>query len=189
VGAEGNQDYTTIKYDSLGNEVWIRQYNGTGNGNDQAVAVVVDDSGAIYVAGSTYGSAMGYDYTTVKYDRDGSQKWVKCFQGPGADNDGARALAIDKSGSVYVTGWSTDTDSDADFTTIKYIQYLCGDANGDRTVNISDAVYLIAYIFAGGDPPNPLVAGDANGDGSVNISDAVYLIAYIFAGGHAPCTE
>ena len=50
-----------------------------------------------------------------------------------------------------------------------------------------DAVYLIAYIFAGGLPPNPLTAGDANCNGAVNISDAVYLIAYIFAGGRAPC--
>jgi hypothetical protein len=65
--------------------------------------------------------------------------------------------------------------------------YLCGDASGDATVNISDAVYLIAYIFAGGSAPNPLLSGDANCDSAVNISDAVYLIAYIFAGGPAPC--
>jgi hypothetical protein len=65
--------------------------------------------------------------------------------------------------------------------------YLCGDANNDAAVNISDAVSLIAYIFAGGAPPNPLAAGDANCDGNVNISDAVYLIGYIFGGGPAPC--
>lgn len=65
--------------------------------------------------------------------------------------------------------------------------YVCGDANSDATVNISDAVYLIAYIFAGGLPPSPLLAGDSNCDSAVNISDAVYLIAYIFAGGQAPC--
>lgn len=64
---------------------------------------------------------------------------------------------------------------------------LCGDANGDATVDISDAVYLIAYIFSGGSAPNPVLAGDANCDGSVDISDAVYLIAYIFSGGLAPC--
>jgi len=62
----------------------------------------------------------------------------------------------------------------------------CGDANHDGSINISDAVYLIQYIFAGGPAPNPLCQGDANGDGSVNISDAVYLIQYIFAGGPAP---
>gem|GEM_PF-1271502 len=67
--------------------------------------------------------------------------------------------------------------------------YVCGDANGDATVNISDAVYLIAYIFAGGPAPSPLLSGDASCDGTVNISDAVYLIAYIFAGGVPPCAE
>ncbi len=65
--------------------------------------------------------------------------------------------------------------------------YVCGDANGDATVNISDAVSLIAYIFAGGQAPEPLLAGDADNNATVNISDAVYLIAYIFAGGSAPC--
>jgi hypothetical protein len=65
-------------------------------------------------------------------------------------------------------------------------QYICGDASGDGTVNISDAVYLIAYIFSGGNPPDPLLSGDANGNGTVNISDAVYLIAYIFSGGTPP---
>jgi M6 family metalloprotease-like protein len=65
--------------------------------------------------------------------------------------------------------------------------YICGDANSDGTVNISDAVSLIAYIFSGGPAPAPLLSGDANCDSTVNISDAVYLIAYIFSGGAVPC--
>lgn len=65
--------------------------------------------------------------------------------------------------------------------------YVCGDANGDAITDISDVVYLIAYIFSGGSPPKPLDAGDANCDGAVDISDVVYLIAYIFSGGAAPC--
>jgi hypothetical protein len=65
--------------------------------------------------------------------------------------------------------------------------YTLGDANGDATVDISDAVFLIAYIFSGGATPDPLLAGDANCDGTVDISDVVYLIAYIFSGGAAPC--
>ena len=67
------------------------------------------------------------------------------------------------------------------------LNYLCGDANADATADISDAVYLIAYIFSGGSAPSPLLAGDANCDSTVDISDAVYLIAYIFSGGAAPC--
>jgi hypothetical protein len=67
--------------------------------------------------------------------------------------------------------------------------YVCGDANSDGAVDISDAVYLIAYIFSGGPAPSPLLAGDANCDGAIDISDAVYLIAYIFSGGPAPCAH
>jgi hypothetical protein len=63
-----------------------------------------------------------------------------------------------------------------------------GDANNDAAVDISDAVYLIAYIFSGGLAPNPLLAGDSNCDSTVDISDVVYLIAYIFSGGSAPCS-
>ena len=65
--------------------------------------------------------------------------------------------------------------------------YVCGDCNADGTANITDAVYLITYIFGGGPPPNPLAAGDVNCDGSANITDAVYLIQYIFGGGPPPC--
>lgn len=68
-------------------------------------------------------------------------------------------------------------------------QFLCGDANADQLVNITDAVYLIQYIFNGGPAPQPLAAGDANCDELVNITDAVYLISYIFNGGPAPCAE
>jgi aminopeptidase YwaD len=63
----------------------------------------------------------------------------------------------------------------------------CGDADGNDMVNISDAVYLVAYIFSGGPAPTPVLAGDVDCNMMVNISDAVYLIAYIFSGGLEPC--
>lgn len=66
--------------------------------------------------------------------------------------------------------------------------FICGDPNGDGTPNITDAVYLITYIFAGGPAPVPVeAAGDCNCDGVANITDAVYLIQWIFAGGDPPC--
>lgn len=60
--------------------------------------------------------------------------------------------------------------------------YICGDANSDGHVNVSDAVFIIGYIFSGGLAPNPLESGDANLDGRVNISDAVSIVNYVFAG-------
>ncbi|MBD3218033.1 MAG: hypothetical protein GF310_07120 [candidate division Zixibacteria bacterium] len=66
-------------------------------------------------------------------------------------------------------------------------QAICGDANSDASVNVSDAVYIINYIFIGGAPPDPLESGEVNCDAQVNISDAVWIINYIFIGGNAPC--
>jgi hypothetical protein len=64
-----------------------------------------------------------------------------------------------------------------------------GDADGNTILNISDAVYLISYIFGGGPPPTPYAVcnGDADCNCIVNISDAVFMITYIFGGGPAPC--
>ena len=64
--------------------------------------------------------------------------------------------------------------------------FVCGDANGDGYVNIGDAVYLIAYVFKGGQAPDPLCLGDANGDGEANVGDAVYLVSYVFGNGPEP---
>lgn len=62
----------------------------------------------------------------------------------------------------------------------------CGDANSDGSVNVSDAVKIINYVFVGGNPPVPLACGDANNDGNVNVSDAVKVINYVFVGGNPP---
>jgi len=66
-------------------------------------------------------------------------------------------------------------------------EFLCGDANNDGAVNVSDAVWIINYVFVGGEPPIPYEAGDANCDGTVNVSDAVWIINYVFVGGPQPC--
>jgi hypothetical protein len=61
----------------------------------------------------------------------------------------------------------------------------CGDANSDGAFNISDMVFLISYLFAGGTAPdscggNPIGIGNADGCGIVTISD-VYTIMRKFS--------
>ena len=62
-----------------------------------------------------------------------------------------------------------------------------GDANGSGEIDISDAVYLISYIFAGGPASVTVAAGDMNCDRGVDISDAVTIISFIFSGGAGSC--
>lgn len=64
---------------------------------------------------------------------------------------------------------------------------VCGDADFSGRVSISDAVFLIRYIFANGAPPLMPSSGDVSCNGVVNISDVVYLVNYIFANGPVPC--
>ena len=73
-----------------------------------------------------------------------------------------------------ISGWTPGGDT-------------CGDVDHDQLVNISDAVYLIAYIFGGGPAPDPIEIGDVDCNSLLNISDAVYLIAYVFGSGPEPC--
>ncbi len=67
--------------------------------------------------------------------------------------------------------------------------YLCGDADGNASISIGDAVYVINFIFGGGPAPDPLLAADADCSGGVSIGDAVYIINFIFGGGPAPCAN
>jgi hypothetical protein len=63
-----------------------------------------------------------------------------------------------------------------------------GDPNNDLQIDVSDALYLIPYIFSGGPAPVPnICTGDANCDGEVDVSDAVFIISHVFSGGPAPC--
>ena len=65
--------------------------------------------------------------------------------------------------------------------------YICGDANADESINVSDAIWIINFVFEGGNPPDPLMSGDVNCTGAVNVADAVWIINHVFAGGNQPC--
>lgn len=64
--------------------------------------------------------------------------------------------------------------------------YICGDADGNSSIGIGDAVFIVDYVFRSGPSSVPVCAGDANGDGHVNIGDAVHIVRYIFSNGPPP---
>jgi hypothetical protein len=118
-----NSDYVTIKYSSAGVPLWTNRYNGSGNGDAEARAVAVDGSNNVIVTGRSEASASSYiyDYATIKYSSAGVPLWTNLYNGPGNGDDQACALALDHSGNVIVTGYSTGSGGDYDFATVKYI--------------------------------------------------------------------
>ncbi len=58
-----------------------------------------------------------------------------------------------------------------------------GDANGDNSVNLADAIGILTYYFSGGAEPPCMKAADVNDDDSVNLTDAVGILTYYFTEG------
>ncbi len=64
--------------------------------------------------------------------------------------------------------------------------YRRGDVNNDQRVDLSDAVYNLVWLFAGGLTPPCLDAADIDADGVINLTDAVTLLDYLFRSGPTP---
>ncbi len=70
-----------------------------------------------------------------------------------------------------------------------------GDINGDWSLDMSDAIGLLLYLYVGGPAPVPMACGDeapsikngdANGDGELDVSDGIYFMRWLFLGGLDP---
>jgi Beta-propeller repeat len=108
-------DYATIKYSPVGQELWVARYDGAGD-VDGAKAIAVDGAGNVYVTGQSYTSfTQGFsDFATIKYNTAGQEQWVARYGDP-VGRYGAAAITVDDSSNVYVTG-----TSGGDYVTVKY---------------------------------------------------------------------
>jgi uncharacterized protein (TIGR03437 family) len=104
----GGSDIFVRKYSPDGNELWTRQFAGSGAADDWATAAAVDDTG-LYVAGFVTGLLPGQagagganlDAFVRKYDFAGNELWTRQFGT--IDGERAYGIAVDASG-IYVAG-------------------------------------------------------------------------------------
>jgi len=118
----GFLDYATviIKLNPQGNKVWMSAPNLNGPVGEP-VAVLTDDSGNIYVAGS-YDSPgnLSSDIYLVKLDTAGNQLWASYFSSQGNIIDAARGMLWDNAGNLIVIGETGATVSTTDALVVKY---------------------------------------------------------------------
>lgn len=118
-GSGTGLDYCLVKYNSSGLQQWVYRYNGTINGSDILQEIKIDGAGNnIYMTGHCeYGSPVYADFVTIKCNSFGTQQWAKRYDGSNSQGE-AKAIAIDGSGNVYVTGW--ELVGWEDYVTVKY---------------------------------------------------------------------
>lgn len=77
---------------------WVRRYNGPGNSEDATFAIVIDDSGDVYVTGWSQGSGTGRDYATIKYVQKSNQKPTSVHQKPKSETEDWKIYQYKKPG-------------------------------------------------------------------------------------------
>ncbi len=159
----GLSDATVVKYDRFGTVQWAVTL-GT-SGNDSAKAVAVDESGNVYVGGTTEGDLgdpignTSTDAFVAKLNNSGERQWLKQLHSvalPSAGYDFLRGLAVDPSGNVVVSGY-TDGSLFATFQGGASELFIAKfDAGGDLAWGYQAGTGLIADAAA--------VALDASGN-------------------------
>jgi len=149
--------------------------------------------------GPTAGTvSFDYAFEAATTDPDGDQLYYQFFWGddtfsdwlgpyPG-DEKISGSHAWSQAGNYIVQARVKDQyDAESPWSDMAAIAvYDAGDANSDGAVNVGDAVFIINYVFKGGQAPSPVECGNANCDAAVNVGDAVFIINYVFKGGAAP---
>jgi uncharacterized delta-60 repeat protein len=156
-GPSGDVDICTIKYNSAGVFQWARYYNGTADSTDTGVDIAMDGSGNIYVAGNTSSLSGGMDYVVIKYNSSGTQFWAAKFNGSGNGNEIVRAMAVDATGNVFLTGTAMGGYSVANYGTVKFNN--AGLVEWSMEYNGTGGNYDAAYDVGLDDAGNVYVTG------------------------------
>lgn len=164
-GLAGTENYLTLKINSNGTVAWAKKYNGTQNNEDNAVALVLDNTGTnVYVGGYSFRIGGVQDYMTIKYATvTGDSLAAVSYNGPFASTDQLTAMTIDNSNNIYVTGFSTGSGTAYDYATIKYNPNLAQQWVQRTTNSGSDFPFSIAVENVSG---NIYVTGSSVGSGT-----------------------
>lgn len=180
-------DYATVQYDLSGNELCVRGYNGTENSTDNAAAIALDDSGNIYVTGTSIGSGTSYDYATVKYRQ---YSVILTMQTEPPD---VHTVTPAPGTYKYVGGVLADISAQhfVNCPDVYVFDHWEGDVNDPNSANTTifmDTDKTVTAVFADGrqcgDECHPCPTGDFDEDCEVTFSDFA-----LFASHWLECTK
>ena len=114
IPSTGGYDIFIAKFNANGKCLWVQKAGGAGQ--DYGKDITVDTQGNVYITGQFRGPAIFStinltssedDFFVAKYNTSGTLQWVQ--KGGGLRQDAGNAIIVDAVGSVYVTGFFSDT--------------------------------------------------------------------------------
>jgi hypothetical protein len=122
LNSRGGADLYILKLNSNGEAQWGRNEGGSTDSPDiseNGTGIAVDEAGNIYVTGYYFGSTTlgpttlissgGSDVFVMKCNSNGDVQWAQKAGGIGGDEGGD--IAVDKNGTIYITGFYSFTAS------------------------------------------------------------------------------
>ncbi len=132
------EDYCVIKLTSSGelSTTWgtltgaieepvvgARHYNGSGNDDDEILALCIDGNQRPVMTGRSHeGFGRLYDATTIVYSGNGDRAtgWPHSFSSQGLFADRGNDVSVDNRNNVYVAGVARGAESHDDYLIVKY---------------------------------------------------------------------
>ena len=118
--------------------------------------------------------------------------------GNGADDDGDGDVDCEDSDcpacpEICDNGIDDDRDRDIDcddedcsgVEPCRVIAFIRGDPDGNGAVQLTDGIFILNFLFLGGDSPGCFEAADADDNGAVQMTDGIYILNFLFLGGAA----
>ncbi|MDC3962155.1 hypothetical protein [Polyangium jinanense] len=113
--ADGTTNLIARKYDTSGEQMWARSFDGEAHGYDYGWGVAMPGGGHLYVAGGMATNAGGSEFTLLKLSsQTGEIVLQRHTDGPGNGTDSAQGIAI-HGVFIYLAGYFTN---EAGFTDV-----------------------------------------------------------------------
>jgi hypothetical protein len=108
------------KYSSNGVLRWESVYAYNPLSENRGTKITSDQNGNLYIGSGSGIPGGDWVFLTLRYDRNGTQQWVKIYNAPGSGDNNLRGIAMDRiNNALFVTG-DAITNGVQMATTVKY---------------------------------------------------------------------
>ncbi len=139
-GGSTEGDWVTIKYNSAGQELWVRRFDWIAHSHDGAYGLAIDGNDNILVCGCIWYNSGGQDrdFAVVKYSPSGESLWTTVF-GLHSGIAEPRRITADGQGRSYISGLCSTPDDSSGWLTAQLDsggQVLWGHFHGRRPFDL-----------------------------------------------------